>query len=461
MREAIRDYAAALAFLHRQVDFERVSGSALSYGEFKLDRMHALLAALGHPERTIPAVHLAGTKGKGSTATMIATALDASGWRVGLFTSPHLSRFEERIRIGDRMIPPEALVRHVERLAQVVDEWRERGREESPTFFELTTALAWLWFVECGLDLVVLETGLGGRLDATNLCVPLVTVITPISLDHTQQLGGTIAAIAGEKAGILKPGIPVIRGASDPEAAAVIDDVARRLGCPCYSLGTEIVALEVAGGGGSAESCWTIRTQQRMHTRMRLSTLGRHQGENLAMALAALDVLEERGFPSREDAVRAALAELRIPARQEIVSTIPLILVDSSHNVASASALARTLAAEPFAGLRKTLVYASSHDKDIAGQLRLLAPHFETVLLTRYSHNPRACPPAEIARMIEWPAGRIVEVIEPAEFALSRGLALCGQQDALVIAGSFYLAGELRDVLLRNLEIKNRHPANA
>lgn len=443
MTAPILDYDRALAYLYARVDFERLAPSGFRHSDFKLERMSRLLAEIGHPEREFPAVHIAGTKGKGSTSTMIAAALTAAGRRTGLFTSPHLVRFEERIRVDGEPIPEAAVVRLVTELASAIERIAPVQPHEFPTFFEMTTALAWLWFRESRVDRVVLETGLGGRLDATNLCRPIVTVITPISLDHMQQLGATVAAIAAEKAGILKPGVPVINGAHHPDAIDVVQRTAGALGVVEFLAGRDLGAELVAHEG--VRTLWTVRTPHGRYERIPLRLWGRHQGSNLALALTAFDLLRQNDPTLGDEGLRDALEHLTIPARQEVVQERPLVMIDSCHNSASAASLAATLASAPLSAIRKRLIFASSRDKDYADQLRILLPHFDAVILTQYRNNPRACALSDLATAAREISPTIeILVCESSREALRMGLARSREDEALMIAGSFYLAGELR-----------------
>ncbi|MHB8862477.1 MAG: bifunctional folylpolyglutamate synthase/dihydrofolate synthase, partial [Pirellulaceae bacterium] len=239
----IRDYQSASDFLFGRINYERTRGVPYCSRVFKLHRMQQLVARLGHPERTFPAIHIAGTKGKGSTAAMIASVLQAGGFRIGLYTSPHLQRLEERFVVDGRPCDEETLVRLLAHLQPTILELDEQARQEreqqGPTYFEITTAAALIHFRDQRVDAAVLEVGLGGRLDSTNICQPIVTAITSISFDHTRQLGNTLSAIAREKAGIIKPGIPLITGVTQPEPFGVIQQVARDNGAPLLALGRD------------------------------------------------------------------------------------------------------------------------------------------------------------------------------------------------------------------------------
>ncbi len=293
----IRDRQSALEFLYRRIDYERTRSVPYRSRRFKLDRMQKLADLVGHPERDYPAIHIAGTKGKGSTACMVAGALRAAGYRTGLYTSPHLHQLEERFVVDGQQCSEAQLVELLAELEGPVC-WLDqaRGMQEGPTYFEITTAAALLHFRRQRVDCAVLEVGLGGRLDSTNICRPALCVITSISLDHTRQLGSSLALIAGEKAGIIKPGVPVVTGVDHPEPFEVIADVARRAPSPLLAVGRDFGctywgpapegAPELAGGG--ILDYWDRPGGVRRELKqVRIAMRGQHQASNAAVALAA------------------------------------------------------------------------------------------------------------------------------------------------------------------------------
>jgi dihydrofolate synthase/folylpolyglutamate synthase len=465
----ITDYASALDWLMRQINYERTSSVPYQTAAFKLDRMRLLLALVGDPHLGLRAVHLAGTKGKGSTAAMVAAVLQAAGMRTGLYTSPHLEAIEERIAIdGARCSQEEFAALAAELEGAVAKLPRDPAAPElaEPTFFEITTAMAFLHFARRRVDAAVLEVGLGGRLDSTNVCHPCVSVITSISFDHMRQLGNTLAAIAGEKAGILKRGVPVVSGVVQGEPREVIRRVAAQSAAPLFERGLaydfavlpeprnehqgeerfdyrEPAASEVASGGS-----WRLAD-------VRLGMLGQHQAANAAAAIAAVRRLVEQGWSIEEDAMRRGLSAARCPARIEVVGEQPTVILDVAHNVASIAALLEVLR-ERFPQGRRVLVFASSKDKDTSGMLRLLVPEFERIVLTRYIHNPRAVEPQrllELAREVaaELPAGvrpaaEIADAPTP-DTAWELAQRATGRDDLICITGSFFLAAELRPLV--------------
>jgi dihydrofolate synthase/folylpolyglutamate synthase len=444
-------YHEALAFLYGRINYERVSQSDYTASMFRLDRMTALLEHCGQPQWRMPALHVAGTKGKGSTAVMAAAMLQAAGYRVGLFTSPHVHRFEERLTVDGREPTHDEFVELLEEVRGAIDQLERRSPEWSPTFFEITTVLAWLYFARRRAEVVVLEVGLGGRLDATNVCRPLVSVITSISRDHTHLLGNTLDRIAREKAGIIKPGVPVISGVTDDPARGVIAGVARELGAPLLELERDIslsaLSAEVASMRGDPPH-WTINvtTPWRVHSGVRAPLPGKHQTRNTALALAAIDALAEHGFSVAPHQIAAGLAAVNWPLRIEILGRRPLVIADAAHNDASIAALLQTL--RDTLARRRILVFGASRDKHVDDMLRLLRGQFDDVVLTQYSSNPRALSAADLAERAA-AAGLSGFHIEPSvRSAWDRARSLAAPDDLVCATGSLFLAAEVREFVL-------------
>lgn len=450
----IGTYREAMDFLLKRTDFELLKADAFSHSDFKLDRMRKLLDLLGNPER-IPAVHVAGTKGKGSTAAMIAAGLVRCGQKTGLFTSPHLERFEERIRINGETIPPEAVVSLCDRLHRCVIELRQISALSAPTYFELTTALAWLWFRQQAVDVAVLEVGLGGRLDATNLCHPEVCVITSIGMDHTQQLGNTLGKIAFEKAGIIKAGIPVVSGVRQEEPREVIRRVAAERESLLWELDREILLEEKQSG---TDRVWSVETPSGAYRDFHLGMRGGHQGTNAALALSAIELFQAKRTPPDRNSIAQSLAQVSLPGRQELLSRSPLILLDSSHNIDSTAALVRTLAEEPFSQYRKIGIYGSSSDKDIAGQFGLLRDAIDEWIVTRVEESPRACPVETLLAIARDQSLDCVCGEENPELAFNRAWESLDEMTCLIVTGSFFLSGKLRTLILQRLIKQNGQP---
>jgi dihydrofolate synthase/folylpolyglutamate synthase len=448
--DLVRDpYRAALGLLLDRIDYERAVPAAYNDQVYKLDRMRELLARLGHPEQRLKIVHVAGTKGKGSTSAILAAALTATGHRTGLFTSPHLDRMEERIAVDGRPLAPDELIDLASRVRPAVEAMDAQG-PVGPTFFDVTTALALLHFARRGVDAAVLEVGLGGRLDSTNVCTPLVSVITSISFDHMRQLGGTLDRIAREKAGIIKLGVPVVSGAVEPEPRDAIRAVAAAQSAPLVERDRDFSisyrpALDVDLAPSSPEMDFNYRVSGRAHrwTGLKLGLLGRHQADNAAVALAALTELRAAGWSIPESAVREALAHVRWPARVELIGRRPAVVIDSAHNVASAAALVEALR-QSFTARPRTLVFATTQEKDAAGMLRLLLPEFDRVVLTRYASNPRSVALDELRDIAAAIDPRPPVVLPGAAEAWEHVRRTVGPDELVCVAGSLFIAAEMR-----------------
>ena len=399
----------------------------------ELDRLRAALALRGHPERGLRVVHVAGTNGKGSVSAMIAGSLRAAGLRVGLYTSPHLHRFVERVRVDGAPLGERALARRATELRALLE------APEAPqlTFFEVATLLALESFRDARVDVAVLEVGLGGRLDATNVIdAPLACAITRIARDHEAYLGHTIAQIAGEKAGIAKRGVPLVVGARDPEACAAIRERATSVGAsPVLWLGEEVQLREERAGR------FAVCAAGAEVSGLRVALAGAHQHENAAIAVATLLTLRARGLDVPDDAIRRGLAGVRWPGRLERARRGGFTyLFDAAHNLDGCLALAAHLASLPRSGQR-VLLFAAMSDKAHAQMLGALAPHFDAIVYTRPA-TPRAAEPETLA---SYSPGEPVRAV-PA--ALARAQALAGTSGTVVVAGSIYLLAEARALAL-------------
>ena len=414
-------YRAALDYL---------TGLEVSAGwDLKLERMRAAVERRGHPERAWPSVHIAGTNGKGSTAAMIEAILRAAGHRTGLYTSPHLVDFTERMRIDGRTIPRATVV-------ELVDEIRDDlGRARiSLTHFEFVTLMAFEWFRRVGIDVGVIEVGLGGRLDATNVVEPALTAVTHIALDHEEYLGRTIPEVAAEKAGIVKPGVPVVVGRLVPDAEAVVLARAAAVGAPVLRAGHEGTLVEAGG-------TLAFRGQDASWSGLRLGMPGAFQRGNAEVALLAVAALRGR-LACDEAAVRRGLESAAWPGRLAVVRRAPLVLLDGAHHPAGAGARVRELPGL-LGGRRTTLVFAVMRDKEWRGILDRLLPHAGRVVVTRV--GPRGADPAEVVAAI---ADRVPAVaIDDARRAIAETVAAAGPEDAVLITGSLYLVGDAYSAL--------------
>lgn len=415
-----------------------------------LEAMRAVLAELGSPERRCPAIHVAGTNGKGSVCTMLRAMLSSAGYRTGLYTSPHLSSVRERFRIDDRFIGRDEFTRLLERVR------RSLGSDKI-TYFECTTALAFSWFADSGCDIVILETGMGGRLDATNVVVPLLSVITTVSLDHEQYLGDTIEQIAFEKAGIIKDGVPVISGVTGSPARGVIERTCAEHSAPLFVIDRDFRAVPA----GENHWAWQNGNGKTVIDRLPVSKNGVWQLDNSACAIAAALALRDQGFALGNDTIRAGIGAAFWPGRMEYLEvavpprerneqggqSAPLrFLLDGAHNQAGVECLITGIK-EQFVYERLILVWASMADKSYRPLLQAMACLADLILLTRPA-SERAAAPAEMARAIAAGDPSRVSCHETVAEALSRAMALARPDDLVVAAGSLYLIGEFRRLLV-------------
>jgi dihydrofolate synthase/folylpolyglutamate synthase len=441
--------AAALEWLDGRINYERTLRMPYDERQLKLDRMRTLVTRLGQPDAGLKFVHVAGTKGKGSTSAMIAAMLTAAGYRTGVFSSPHLEHIEERFAVDGRPCSEEELVSLVDRLrpmvaAMDVEAVAEGDPLGGPTYFEVTTAMAFLHFVERQVDAAVLEVGLGGRLDATNVCRPLVSVITSISFDHMQQLGNTLAAIAGEKAGIIKPGVPVVSGVTEPEAQAVVANTVRDRGCRLIQLGRD---FNYRYAEGRIDFDFRVIGQEQAISNAPLGMRGAHQAVNASIALATIAELRHQGWRVSSQAMYGGLAQTALPGRVELFPGRPDVVLDTAHNPASAKALVEALV-EIAPEKRRTLVLSISRDKDVPAIVRELAPHFDRVVVTQYQGNLRAMSAEELGELVgkAGPGIPIVICAKP-QAAWNAALEMTEPDGVVCVAGSFFLAAELRELV--------------
>lgn len=434
-------YDEALSFIFGLLD--REGAPAIGYDDRRLRRMETLLSALGDPHRRLRTVLVAGTKGKGSTAVMLASILQAAGRTAGVYTKPHLVDYRDRIRVNDVLIAPEDLAAHVARIRPHV-EAMHRDALGRPTYFEVSVALALDYFVHHAVDLAIMEVGLGGRLDATNVAEPLLSIITPVSFDHMEVLGRTLEAIAREKAGIIRPYGRVVSAPQAPEVLAEIINVCNT------QRAALVVADEVMQWGPLAATLhrqtFRLRSPSRDYGVLSLPLVGAHQLANAATAVAAAEVLSRRGFPLVPDAVADGLRALRWPARVEVITERPAVVCDVAHNPASLAALRHALESL-FPGRRFILVLGMIATHDHRASTSLIAPLAQTVIATT-PHHVRPLPADALAAE----AGRYaaaVEVIPDRFAAVDRALALAGPDDVIVITGSFFLVGDVRERLLK------------
>lgn len=422
-------YNLALDYLYSFVDYSLKHSSELAKADFNLDRMFALMESLGNPQNKYPIIHVAGTKGKGSTSALCAAGLKAAGYKAGLYTSPHLLDYVERIQINGEPILHEQLAELVEEIKPAV------ARVPFLTTFEITTALAFMAFAKYDVNAAVFEVGLGGRLDATNIVTPKVSVITSLSYDHTAVLGNTLALIAGEKAGIIKQGVPVVSSPQKDEALEVLERVAKLRGCEFTLVGRdvkfELVEASLEGQRLQVEG-------RRLQVELQIPLLGLHQVENAAVAYTALKV---SGIPISDEQIQKGFSQVQWRARFEVARRNPPVIFDSAHNQDSFAKLSETLQTY-FPDKMIYLIFGASEDKNIPGMFAELKSKIKKIIITRADH-PRALEVERIQQLAEQ-AGAESEAVTPVKSALARALELSSKDGSIVLsAGSMFVTAEV------------------
>ncbi len=403
---------------------------------YDLRRVDELLSRMGNPHRGARSIHIAGTKGKGSVAAMVASALTTSGYTTGLYTSPHLHTWRERMRVNGELISEEEFVALVEKLKPEVEEVNREATYGELTTFELLTALGFAYFKLKKVDFQVLEVGLGGKYDATNVIQPEVCIITSISFDHTEVLGNTLAKIASEKAGIIKPGSIVVTSPQSDEALRVIEQTCSNCGVELVRVGRD-VTWESLGFDSSRQ---LLRVTGRLGSyELSIPLLGDYQLGNAATAVAALEALAGKGFNVSRDSIISGLAKVSWPGRFQILSRHPLLLVDGAHNPDSAQKLRQSLE-RYFIFEHSTLIIGASSDKNIVGIISQLAPLFDKAIITRANH-PRAMASQIIVAELE-KYGVETQIIDTVSEALSLAMAQAGTRDLVCVAGSLFVVAE-------------------
>lgn len=440
-------YNKALDYLYSFVDYSLKHSSELAKAEFNLDRMFALLEELGEPQARYPIIHVAGTKGKGSVSALCASALQAAGYKVGLYTSPHLLDYVERIQISGEPISHEHMINLVDRIKPAV------AKVPKLTTFEITTALGFLAFAVNGVNAAVIEVGLGGRLDATNVVTPKVSVITSLSYDHMAVLGDTLAKIAGEKAGIIKPRIPVVSAPQTDEALEVLERVAKERACPFLLVGKDVKferltssldgqtlhlsALHPSTLPTVAGQSFPLSTESDA-VNLTIPLLGTHQIQNAATAYAALKM---SGIKIDEEAVQKGFSQVKWRARFEVARRDPPVIFDSAHNQDSFEKLYETLE-EHFPCTQVYLIFGASEDKNIPGMFAEIKPKIRKLIVTRADH-PRALEPERIIELADQ-AGLQSEAVSPVAAAFRRALELSEEDGSIVLsAGSMFVTAEV------------------
>ncbi|HLE18872.1 MAG TPA: folylpolyglutamate synthase/dihydrofolate synthase family protein, partial [Syntrophales bacterium] len=413
-----------------------------------------------------PSIHITGTKGKGSTAIMMSIILEHAGLVSGLFTSPHLVDLKERIQIDRQNISEQEFTDNLDDLRPYIQNLRDIEPSASPTFFEILTAVAMLYFKKKQVNMAVLEVGLGGRLDSTNVVMPQVSVITNVGLDHTAILGNTLSSIAYEKAGIIKQGVPVVSAVEVPEALSVIEKTCKEKNARLYLLGRDIWISEcgmrnadlplnpkVPNPKSERGLMCTIKTWRHTYPDIFLPLIGAHQAKNCALVLGALEIMREQGTISIDDeTIRNALAHVHCPARVEVIEKNPLIILDYAHTVDSMKFLRESLVGN-FTFNKLILILGFAQDKDLDNILNEIVTVGDAIIVTR-SKNPRAAPPEDLYQRIERLCGKQSKITDNTQDAVIAAKRMASKEDLICITGSAYVAGEAMQALKGNHRLR-------
>ncbi|HPS54758.1 MAG TPA: folylpolyglutamate synthase/dihydrofolate synthase family protein [Sedimentisphaerales bacterium] len=440
-KKAFSNYQQAMNYLSEKTDYEKETRVRYNVTTFNLDKMRNLLELLGNPQEKFPTAHIAGTKGKGSTATMLAKMLEFNGYKVGLYTSPHLLHLHERIVINSEMISEDQMLDLMNRIYAPIEKISET---DSVSFFEIMTALAFMYFADSQVDIAVIETGLGGRLDSTNVITPKVVGITSLSIDHQQQLGSTIDKIAAEKAGIFKSGVPIVTVIQKPEAMAVLQSHAEQVKAPLSVTGMDIdfsYRFETSREHGPhTRICLATPTSKFEHVRVPLH--GKHQAVNCSLALAMLDKLKCAGYKVDNEKVVEGLNAVSLAGRMEMICQDPRIIIDAAHNAASLRALIHALGQNiPYDSM--IVIFGCNCDKDITGMLTQLQYGADKVIFTR-SNSPKAVSPIELADQYTEICGKMCQSASSIGQAFKLASSAIGREDLICVTGSFYLIGQAK-----------------
>jgi dihydrofolate synthase/folylpolyglutamate synthase len=445
-------YVKAIRFLETLTDYERLRIVRYNSQNFDLDRMRGLLKKIGNPHEQFKSVHIAGTKGKGSTCAMIANMLQANGYKVAVYSSPHLVDIRERIQVNGEMIPHADFARLIRLVEPIVLKMKPMA-----TFFDVVTAVAFKYFAEEEVDIAVIETGLGGRLDSTNVLKPEITGITSISKDHMAQLGHTLPKIAEEKAGIFKQGVPAITVQQTPEVEAVLKRIADKVNAPFDITGKSIEfsyrfeATRMLGPHNRL--CLTTPNSKFEH--LAVPMMGEHQAINCGLALSIVDKLKTRGFTINDGKAMEGLAKTHMPGRMEMVSTAPRVLVDGAHNAASLDALMKAVGQHiPYDSM--VVIFGCCQDKDVPGMLERITSGADKVIFTKVDSVRTANPDELAARYVEL-YGKMAQVARTLEEALAIANRAVTREDLICITGSFYLVGEAKKYFAEKAKNPQQH----
>ena len=441
-------YEEALNYLDSFINYEKKSNFSYNARVFNLERIQRILRELGNPHFKLKTIHVAGTKGKGSTAAIITSILNTAGYRVGLYTSPHLVSPRERIKIGSRFITPDEFASCLWETKLVLERLASRATF-TPSFFEIYTSMGFLYFFQKKIDIAVIEVGLGGRLDATNVIHPLVGIITPISLDHTRQLGSDILSIAREKAGIIKPGSRIITSLQDRPVLQLIEKICQERGATLYKIGEDAKFRLIKATPRYQR--FEVKSIYRSYPDLFLPLPGEHQLQNAASAILAVELIREDGFKVTKGSIERGLRKVDWPGRIQLISGRPLLILDCAHNGASARFLAKYL--QQFYSRKKLiLVLAILKNKDVKSIGEALCPLADRVIVTQVK-SPRALPPEEIYPKIKVNCRFFPLVEKEVKNALEKAKIMAGKSGVVVATGSVYLVGEILELMNKKTKV--------
>ncbi|MGV8027306.1 MAG: bifunctional folylpolyglutamate synthase/dihydrofolate synthase [Anaerolineaceae bacterium] len=454
MKKYIETYDQALDFIYSKIDFSFTKQQRYSEEVFNLDRMRIFMQKLGNPQNTYKTVHVAGTKGKGSISAMIASTLLASGYRTGFYSSPHMVDYTERIQVNGNPIPQEGFIQTINQMYPLIQE------SQGLTTFEITTAVAFQYFREMQIDIGVIEVGLGGRLDATNIINPEVSVIASISLDHMGILGNTLEVIAGEKAGIIKKDIPVVVSPQKASVTAVFEQFAMEKKAPLIK-SNEIIEFTDRKSDLVNQQfkiiyprniSKDIKSQLKEKIQLSIPLLGKHQMENAGTAFCALKILQEKGYTITDQTIQKGFQTVFWPGRFEILRKNPFLIIDAAHNNDSSQRLAETVQ-ELFPNKKIILLFGASEDKDIQGMLNNFSKITRLIILTRSTH-PRAAKPEIIQQILQTLSCDTI-IIEDIQQALEFALEQIQKEDIILASGSVFVAAAIRELWFEKYAEKN------
>lgn len=447
-QNAFNSFKQVEDFLLQTIDYEKLTQYKYDTTSFDLKRMEEMMAFVNNPHKSGRYVHITGTKGKGSTSLIIASILKELGLVTGLFTSPHLIYLGERMKVNDKMISKNIIVQLINRLKPYIDRIVLENPRLMPTFFEIVTAIAFLYFERKKVDISVFEVGMGGRLDSTNIIEPEVAVITPVGYDHMDKLGHTLDKIAYEKAGIIKEGIPVVSSLQEPVALSIITNTCKKKKAPLYLIGKDVLIndIKIIKKNSLNGTRCEIITWKNRYKNIFLPLIGRHQIENCATAIATIEILSEAGVIKTDNkTIINALSKVKCPARIEVISNNPLIVLDTAHTVASMKILKESIK-ETLSYKNLILVIGLSSDKDIEGVLREIACVADSLILTR-TGNPREADPEQLAVVVKRFYTKHPLVINDIDEALNKARNIANKDDLICITGSFFLAGKVLKIV--------------